>query len=602
MGLGREILISFGVDVDAPSFKRADKALATLAAQAQANAAVIARGAPAAGEKAQAPAAEVSAAGREVAALSPIASGLADIGTKIGFALANAVSQVAELGGRLNKLGTGFKVNVAEMQGMEHAAGRLGVGADELTGTLSQLESKAFGAASGIDAGAVMAFGKMGVAIRKSNGEIKNGQELFESTVDRLKKMPDTIATQQKAIALLGETLGRQLGAAVRDGSFDRWRQDVKDFGAVLDDQSRGAVKRYGEEQSKVGLILRGLRQSAAIPLIDSLARVGKTVTESLRGDKSGGKALATATTQFSKLEGFASLIGVALFKALPIVGLVLEAFAAIGHVVGSVAEAIVEKFGPGLHDRLLPLVSLGGLVFAAFFPITALLGAILLVADDLLTFSKGGDSLFGRMLFAFDQWQAEFLKENPNDPWWLKAMKAAYKLIAVDIPAAWKELTDALDRWKPGAVLTRVLNRFQPGTSTEGEAGLGFTDPEAFFRRQRQKQDLGQVDQQVPGLASAIQQLPFAGVIPGAPGAVPGARESLQGAIDAAVFAPAASIPAPSAGSGQRVLFSPQVSVTVNAEGYLKEGMERTKAIATEQVGEFWQSVMRQMGALNAT
>lgn len=80
-----------------------------------------------------------------------------------------------------------------------------------------------------------------------------------------------------------------------------------------------------------------------------------------------------------------------------PIASQVVYFFDRLGSMFTGVANHM-EPFFKKLKQYMPWIVTLGGVLFAAFFPLTATLVGISLVLEDLWSFVKGDDSLFGRM------------------------------------------------------------------------------------------------------------------------------------------------------------------------------------------------------------
>lgn len=429
----RELLIGLGVDTDAPSFARGEKAVASLAAKAE-------EVAGKAGRQRGQGAADVGVGDR----LSAEWSTVGGVVEKAANAIANAVREVADLAGHAGRTAAGFRTSARDVQVLEAGFARVGVSGGEVAGVLSSLESKAFGAAFKGDAGAVMGFARLGVSIRGANGQLRTGSELLEAATAKLEKMAPSARRTGLAIDLLGEN-ARYLLAGLDDGSFRRAQKDALEFGGVIGDDVVASTKRLREEQSKLGYVLVNLKQSAAGPLIDSLGRIGHQVTEFIRTqNRSGGTALETSFTQFSRLEGPLAKIGELAYKAVPIIGVLVEIMLGVGNAVASVAAGI-GTLGEKVNGLGALLTFVGGILFATFFPVTAVLAAIALAIDDVLTYQRGGDSLIGRMIYGLKEMETEFTKEGKAKPWWLRALLWALDLIAEGIPKALKNLEEAL-------------------------------------------------------------------------------------------------------------------------------------------------------------
>jgi len=91
---------------------------------------------------------------------------------------------------------------------------------------------------------------------------------------------------------------------------------------------------------------------------------------------------------------------------ARPILDFINRFTLAFSHIVNE-----LEKYSSGVKIFFNLILAFGSVLAAVFFPVTAILGAIILLIDDIVSYMQGDDSLIGFMLQKFQK-QIEQVKE----------------------------------------------------------------------------------------------------------------------------------------------------------------------------------------------
>lgn len=427
----------FGIRVDDASFKLADKAISSLAAKVS----VL--------KEKSFDALRVGGIGKEgTKGLEGLAKGLTGVGDvaqqvagKIYDSFKQAFDQVGGLSGELSAAARAGNQSTQEFQATAHAVSRAGVSLQELGATYQRIRSLQY--ATKFSTEANFAIQQLGIGVRDGAGKFKSAEVFLEQAVAKLIDVKDPAERTGKALATVGQA-GLDLANYFADKGIDAfraYRREVKELGAELSTTDVQAVAGYKFEVSRLQLVLQGFRNAVAGPLYAALGSVGGQFADWLRGVQGPlREGLRAAVATLTKLVPALLAIGQGLVKLLPLFGLLVQFLGAVGYVVGHVI-ATVFNFLDGLRALGTEGKVAGLLMFAAFFPMVALFGLIFAVLEDLIRFSQGKSSVFGQLLDGFKKWQDSLLEPNPNDPPWVQWLKKAYRLIAVDIPAAWEKL-----------------------------------------------------------------------------------------------------------------------------------------------------------------
>ena len=343
----KELFARLGIKTDDASVKRADRTLGQVKKSAAAIAGILASGA------------------------------IVRSFVNIGFAVAKAGDEVAKTAKQIG-------VNAQSLQQLRFAAGLAGASSGELTLGLRSLQRTAFEAAQGSKQFADD-FKRLGVNVRDGNGQIKSAEVLFEEIAGGMQGLTSDTERTALAQSLLGRS-GTKLVPLLMQGSeaIAQQRMEAQRLGGVMSEELLRQSEELVDAQLRWSTALGGVRRVIAsflIPALTKLVNTGAEVLVMVQDLLEGTNILQIV------------LVGVGLVAgslALVLIGKLVAAFAAVATTAITATGAV-----GGLDAALLLAKAKAFLLGGAFL---VLLGVLFLVADEIVTAFRGGDTL-GRRL-----------------------------------------------------------------------------------------------------------------------------------------------------------------------------------------------------------
>lgn len=344
------------------------------------------------------------------------------------------IGKVSEYGENILRLSEQTGLGTAAIQGLGKAAQSEGIGVDELGRSLILLSRSANEAKRG-SAEAVAAFRSVGVSV----GQIRASSpgELFLKIADGMARLPPHAAKGAIAMELLGRS-----GAGLVD-VLSKGRAGLQEFfqQPILSEEQLRAGKEVVVIQRALTEQTADLWRSAVGPLLPAIRDLLKQFY--------AWKA-ANADVIRQNLTGFLKL-GVAAAKDLgkALSGLVItlrflgdnwKEIVAIGVAGASVWSIANDSLVASFLATEVAAVKSGTAAALAwvkgaapFLALGAIIGGLLLLFDDLRTYSEsiarggtGKNTIFGKFLADLRQWEAQFNKPGQEKPWWLKTLELA--------------------------------------------------------------------------------------------------------------------------------------------------------------------------------
>ena len=393
----RELLAIIGLDVDKGSFASADTAL-----------------------------------GKAKSAMEALGRAAVSVGADV----AKATLAFVDSTGKLNDTAAAAQISTTSLQELAYAAGLSDVSLEQMGGGLKTLNTLLVeGQKYGSDASKM--FARFGIATRDASGHVRSADDVLGSIADRMAQLPEGPRRAALATKLLGEA-GAKLVPLLQGGSaaLAEARQEARDLGLVIDEETIKAGDDLGDSMTKlqgVGRSLGATLGSELLPEIrdleSGLIRWWKAnrqlVTGGIRGFVRGVKSVIMG-------------IGAAFKWVADNIKLVAIVFASVLLPV-LVANAAALAAQVGLYLLLGATAVATGLAaaaawLAANWPLVLLgvaVGAVLLVLEDVYQFLTGGVSVTGVLVQKVKKFLSDFMSnESPDDPWWIKALRAALEYI----------------------------------------------------------------------------------------------------------------------------------------------------------------------------
>ena len=267
---------------------------------------------------------QIAAAGQK---MQDFGSKVAEVGNQMKPLSAAAAGLVAAMGGLayksvqtaddLNTLSKQTGLSTDSLQKMQYAADLVDVPFDRISGAVTKMKKSMGGTGE--------AFGKIGVAVKDSTGQMRGAEDVFYDTIKALSQIPNEVERDQLAYEIFGRSADELAG--------------------IIDDGG-AALREYGDEAKRMGLIMSG-------ETLDALNKTNDAVDKSKAQLKAAamelGGTIATGLAPFlEKLAGFVEKLVGWLQKLTPAqtnmimtIGLVVAAIAPLLLIIGQVASAI---------------------------------------------------------------------------------------------------------------------------------------------------------------------------------------------------------------------------------------------------------------------
>jgi len=264
-------------------------------------------------------------------------------------------------------------IAVEDIQELQYAASVSGSSADAMMSSLTSLTQQIGDAAlRGSDD-----FNRLGVSVRKSNGEIKNASEVLGDVQDRFQGMSQTEKFSFASSLGIDRSVVQLLSKSGTE--IDKLKKKARQLGVVTQQQS--------EETVKFNNSLTALRFGASA--------VQRQI------------AMALAPEIHDLAEGFTSLLIENKSFITDGVKTTVEWVSAAGKAIGnflSIINSVVEK-------TIGWKVALGGIglalaiAFAPTYPVTLAIATLILLVDDLVSAFEGGQSVIADFFQEFFNW-----------------------------------------------------------------------------------------------------------------------------------------------------------------------------------------------------
>lgn len=210
------------------------------------------------------------------------------------------------------------------------------------------------------------AYEKLGISITDTNGELRNGQEVYWEVIDALGKVENETERDALAMQLLGKS-GTELNTIIDAGSeaFKDLGNEAEAMGYVMSDEAVSALGSFNDKLQQLKAGMTGLKNSAALialPFLDDLASKGVPILAEF------SKGIQEANGDVSKMgdvigQGLADVVNLIVEKlpefvemGVTLVSSLIEGIVQNAPTIASAAVQIVETLVNGIAT-LLPVL-----------------------------------------------------------------------------------------------------------------------------------------------------------------------------------------------------------------------------------------------------
>lgn len=334
-------------------------------------------------------------------------------GTLFGIA-----KTTANTGDVAAKTARSIGLTAERLQELSFAAEIGGVNQTSFAGALQKLSRSASEAADGV-ATYKDTYDELGINVKKSNGEIKNSDELLNEVSDAFSKLPDGTRKTALAMDLMGRS-GAKMITVLNGGSdgLKKLSEEAQASGFVISEADSVLSEEFNDSLTRLTNVITGLKNTIGV----SLLRPIKGVVDQI-------KLWVLANSEVIKqnlalyIEKLITIVkvGFTFFKRIfEVTTAIVSLFGGWEKVIKFVTFAMLGLLGAGF------ILGLGQIAIGLFNLIRAfdilklkilltnlsalamplLIGAAIvalgLIIEDLVAFFKGEDSVTGQIVKAF--------------------------------------------------------------------------------------------------------------------------------------------------------------------------------------------------------
>ena len=296
--------------------------------------------------------------GAALAALGTAAVGAAS-------ALAGLTVSASNYADDLITTSTNTHIATDELQKYSYALNFIDGDLSTLTGTMKK-STQIMGKARDGNATYTAAYEKLGVSITDTNGELRNGQDVYWEVIDALGKIENETERDAMAMTLLGKS-GTELNTIIDAGSeaFKALGDEAEAMGYVMSDEAVSALGSFNDKLQQLKAGMSGLKNSAALialPFLDDLAEKGVPILAEF------SKGIQAANGDVSKMgdvigKGLSDVLNLVIEKlpefidmGVQMVNSLISGIVSSAPTIASAAVQIVETLVEGIAE-LLPLL-----------------------------------------------------------------------------------------------------------------------------------------------------------------------------------------------------------------------------------------------------
>lgn len=309
------------------------------------------------GEKFQEAGSKVEEVGRKLSGISGAAAAIGGGLLKLGYNSAQSADD-------LNTLAQQTGISTDELQKMRYASELVDVSVEDITGALRKMKPK-------MDENNET-FQKLGVSVANADGSLRNATDVFYDSIDALSKVQNETERDQLAMALFGKSAD-QLAGIVDDGG--------------------AALKQYGAEAEKLGLIMSG-------ETLDALNQTNDVIDQT-KARLAGTMAQIGADV--------AAVLGPALEKGAEWIGTIT---AKLRELTPEQTETILKIVA--IVAAIGPVLTIGGKLISGVGSLISILGSVVGFLGGPLTIAIAAIIAVGVLLYK--NWDT--IKEKATELW----------------------------------------------------------------------------------------------------------------------------------------------------------------------------------------
>lgn len=259
----------------------------------------------------------------------------------------------------LNTMSKVYGIGTQDLQKYKAAADLVDVSVETIAKSHTKLEKSMASASKGTGANAE-AFDKLGVSVVDANGDLRNGDEVWQDVIKALGKVENETERDALAMQLMGKSAA-ELNPLIEDGgeTYQRVAETMQEYGLdFVDQETLDKANQFNDQ-------------------LDTMKAIGSVAMQTVGSQLAAVlvPALEKLVTWVGQLANWLANLNPKVLAVIGVVAGVVAALAPVLIVVGKLATGI------GAIAKLIAVVgpALGGIV-AAIGPVILIIGALIAV------------------------------------------------------------------------------------------------------------------------------------------------------------------------------------------------------------------------------
>jgi hypothetical protein len=198
---------------------------------------------------------------------------------------AAAIQSVINKADQLGKMAQRIGIPVEQLSQLEHVAKLADVSLESLGTSVGRLSRNMLTAAGGARNDATRAFQALDIAVRNTDGTLRNSSDVLQDLAARFAQMPDGAQKTALAIQILGRS-GAELIPLLNSGAAGvrELMQEADRLGLTIDANTAAAAERFNDNLTRLQAILAGVTTRIVAELAPGLDNLLQRWTDNATG------------------------------------------------------------------------------------------------------------------------------------------------------------------------------------------------------------------------------------------------------------------------------------------------------------------------------
>ena len=213
------------------------------------------------------------AVGKVVSAMEKVGKAVMDAGK----ALWDMASDSSTFADDLITQATQTGISTQALQEYAYAARFVDTEVSTVTGSMVKLTKNMSSGSKDVQA----AFGRLGVSVQDSSGNMRDAQTVFWEAIDALGQVENATERDQLAMQIFGKS-AQQLNPLIQAGSeeWNRYAQEAHDAGLILEDDAVGALGSFNDGLQRIDATMEAAQRQIMGALAPAFTEIANAVAD----------------------------------------------------------------------------------------------------------------------------------------------------------------------------------------------------------------------------------------------------------------------------------------------------------------------------------